>query len=171
MEILWVSDKQPAAVWVWSLLVMRPLQCVKAFLEISMRSLASEWDRHDHWDTAPLFSLILYWHEQYPYFRRRRVAPCLLLIQLKIGELPQSTHTFSSLILVCHLVATIQSNLTKPSMFDEHLLSSYLSEFCTPWALTDARCDPGSKKQGPAHFPYLLRSHAQSCSIGSHQKT
>lgn len=95
------------------------------------------------------------------------MAPYLLPIELKIGELPQSTHTSSSLILDCHLVATIQSNLTKPSMFDEHLLSSYLSEFCTPWALTDARCDPGSKKQGPAHFPYLLRSHAQSCSIGS----
>lgn len=36
----------------------------------------------------------------------------LLLIELKIGELPQGTLTFSSLILVCHVMTKVQNSLT-----------------------------------------------------------
>ena len=58
MEAIWVSGKWASVVWVWSSIVMGPLRCVKACLEISMRSLTSEWGSHGPWDTAYLFRLM-----------------------------------------------------------------------------------------------------------------
>lgn len=38
VEAIWVSGKWASAVWVYSSIVMEPLRCVKACLEIPMRS-------------------------------------------------------------------------------------------------------------------------------------